>query len=54
MKRVFASLDRHTVCECEFDEPDRYRELLSLTLQQKPVKRVAVRAAHSQFNYSFE
>jgi decaprenylphospho-beta-D-ribofuranose 2-oxidase len=30
MRRVFASLDRHTVCECEFDEPDRYRDLLSL------------------------
>jgi decaprenylphospho-beta-D-ribofuranose 2-oxidase len=31
MKRIFASLDRHTICECEYDEPDRYRDLLSAT-----------------------
>src|SRR5690349_2064379 len=41
MKRVFASLDRHTVCECEFDEPDRYRELLSLTAARPLIGRGA-------------
>jgi type VI secretion system protein VasG len=34
--------------------PQVSRELLSLTLQQKPVRRVAVRATGSQFIYSFE
>ena len=41
MKRVFASLDRHTVHECDYDEPDRYRELLSL----KPGKPLIGRGA---------
>lgn len=41
MKRVFASLDRHTVCECEFDEPDRYRELLSLSAAKPLIGRGA-------------
>ena len=34
--------------------PQVSRELLSFTLQQKPVQRVAVRVEHSQFTYSFE
>ena len=41
MKRVFASLDRHTVRECEFDEPDRYRELFSLTAAKPLIGRGA-------------
>jgi len=30
VRRRFASLDGHTVCEADYDEPDRYRDLLSL------------------------
>jgi decaprenylphospho-beta-D-ribofuranose 2-oxidase len=41
MKRVFTSLDRYTVRECEFDEPDRYRELLSLTAAKRLIGRGA-------------
>jgi decaprenylphospho-beta-D-ribofuranose 2-oxidase len=41
MKRVFTSLDRRTVYECEFDEPDRYRELLSLTATKPLIGRGA-------------
>ena len=29
MKKEFASLDRHTILECEYDQPDRYRQLIA-------------------------
>ena len=34
-KKYFCSLDRHYSCEAEFDEPDRYRDLLRLTDENK-------------------
>src|SRR4051812_45723082 len=41
MKRKFVSLDRHSVCWGDYDEPDRYRELLSVKADSPLIARGA-------------
>jgi decaprenylphospho-beta-D-ribofuranose 2-oxidase len=41
MKRKFVSLDRHSSCFGDYDEPDRYRELLSVSADATLIPRGA-------------
>jgi decaprenylphospho-beta-D-ribofuranose 2-oxidase len=37
MKSKFTSLDRHLTLECEFDQPDRYRQLVEVMSSEGPI-----------------